>query len=371
MCVTPWRVSGSACAAEALSARFAAAMDAAGGWEDAPLLALGLSGGADSLCLAVLASDWARARGGSALALVVDHGLRPASRTEARLAEAWALRAGLGAVTLRLPLGPASAAALRRRRFAALAEAAAERGALHLLLGHHALDQAETVLLRAMRGSGPRGLAAMAPVATGGMVRLLRPLLGTGPGEIRAHLASRAQPWIVDPANDTRGARAVLRAAMADRQGEGSAARALAAVATHHRLARERQEAAVAALLGRAASLGPAGEVVLARGVMVAAEPPLAAAALASLLAGLSGRAYPPAQAQLAEAVGKLAGEVAFSLGGCVFRPVGGAWRVTRERRRRAAVAETERLGYGGLSRGGQAAAAACCPEGVNTSDRP
>jgi tRNA(Ile)-lysidine synthase len=371
MCVTPWRVSGSACAAEALSVRFAAAMDAAGGWEDAPLLALGLSGGADSLCLALLASDWARARGGRALALVIDHGLRPASRTEARLAEAWALRAGLETMVLRLPPGPISAAALRHRRLAALAEAAAGRGALHLLLGHHALDQAETVLLRAMRGSGPRGLAAMASVSPIGPVRLLRPLLGAGPGEIRAWLATCGQPWIADPSNDGRGTRAHLRAAMADRQGEGSAARALAALAAHHGRARQREDAAVAALLGQAASLGEAGEVMLERGAMLAADTPLAAAALGLVLTGLSGRAYPPAPAKLADGVGKLTGEAKFSLGGCVFRPIGSAWRVTRERWRRAAVAETERLGYSGPSRAGKAAAAACCPEGVNTADRP
>ena len=61
----------------------AAAMDQLGPFPPAPLLAAGVSGGADSLALALLADGWARARGGALLALIVDHGLRPAAADEA------------------------------------------------------------------------------------------------------------------------------------------------------------------------------------------------------------------------------------------------------------------------------------------------
>jgi tRNA(Ile)-lysidine synthase len=370
MCATPWHVSVSACAAEALPARFAAAMADAGGWEDQPLLAVGLSGGADSLCLALLAAGWARQKGGRVLALVLDHALRPAARTEAALAARWAEAAGIAPVLLRLGRGPASAEALRRRRVAALADAARAAGALHLLLGHHRLDQAETVLLRAMRGSGGRGLAAMAPVSTLGQVRLLRPLLGLSPREIRAYLAARRQPWIADPANDMRGARAALRREMADRDGEGAASIALAGLAARRREARAVEEAAVASLLGRAASLRPGGEVALDRACLLSAAPPLRATALAAVLGGVSGRPYRPGPARLAAGAEKLAGEAGFSLGGCVLRPAGGAWIVRPERRRVVAVAETRGLGYCDASRGGEAAEAASHPEGVKSIPR-
>jgi tRNA(Ile)-lysidine synthase len=363
-------VSGSACAADPLPARVAAALDAAGGWEERPLLAVGLSGGADSLCIALLADAWARGRGGRALAMVLDHGLRPAAVTEARLAAAWARAAGIDAVTLRLEPGPCSAEALRRRRLDALAQAAAAACALHLLLGHHRIDQAETVLLRAMRGSGRHGLAGMAPVSPRGPVRLLRPLLGVSPREIRAFLAARGQPWIADPSNDARGARACLRREMADCEGEGAAVLALAEVAARHAAARRGEEAAVAALLGRAAMLHEAGGVRLDRASMLEAPPRLREAALAAILAGLSGRAYRPSPARLAAGAEKLGGQAAFSLGGCVLRPAGGAWILRPEGRRRVAVAETMALGYGAPSRGGEAAEAASDPEGVKSAPR-
>src|SRR5450432_2141440 len=66
-----------------LAAAFAAAMDRLGPFEPCPALAVAVSGGADSMALAVLARDWVRQHDGSAIALVVDHGLRAASAEEA------------------------------------------------------------------------------------------------------------------------------------------------------------------------------------------------------------------------------------------------------------------------------------------------
>ena len=60
------------------------AMDRLGPFEPCPRLAVAVSGGADSMALALLAHEWASCRGGGILALTVDHGLRPASGDEAR-----------------------------------------------------------------------------------------------------------------------------------------------------------------------------------------------------------------------------------------------------------------------------------------------
>jgi len=349
-------VSSSASAADA-AVRFAAAMAAAGGWEDRPLLAVALSGGPDSLCLALLARDWAAARGGAAIALVLDHAARPAARAEAALAAAWAGWAGLQVRRLVL-CGRAgrSAAALRSARHAALAAAAAEAGALHLLFGHHAADQAETVLLRALAGSGEAGLGGIAPGRHAGPVRLLRPLLGCPPEGLKALLREAGQPWVLDPSNETRGSRAALRREMADAAGEGVAVRALAEAAASRRAAAAASAGAAAEVLARAASLPSDGGVSLDDLRLRAVPAPVLSAAVAAVLARVSGRPYAVSPRQAAALPARLAAGKAFSLGGCVLSLRGGRWRIlpeARSLRRRAgpsvvAVAEAARLGYAG-----------------------
>src|SRR4051794_23872744 len=136
-------------------------MDRLGPFEPNPMIAVAVSGGADSMTLAVLAGDWARRRGGAIQALIVDHGLRKASAIEARIT--LERLAGLGipgrVLTITdLDQGPALAERARIRRYAVLAEACASSGVLHLLLGHHAADQVETLAMRVLRGSQTHGL---------------------------------------------------------------------------------------------------------------------------------------------------------------------------------------------------------------------
>jgi tRNA(Ile)-lysidine synthase len=85
---------------------------------------------------------------------------------------------------------------------------AEEEAAAWLLVGHTADDQAETVLLRAARGTGLDGLAAMAPRSG----RVLRPLLGLRRGDVRAFVTGEGLPSAHDPSNDdTRFARVGVR----------------------------------------------------------------------------------------------------------------------------------------------------------------
>lgn len=87
--------------------------------------------------------------------------------------------------------------AARMLRYAFLERTAEEVGAQHIALAHHAMDQAETVLLHAARGSDIRGLCAM-PYRRG---RLIRPLLGEMPQDLRADLLARGQDWREDETN--------------------------------------------------------------------------------------------------------------------------------------------------------------------------
>jgi tRNA(Ile)-lysidine synthase len=185
---------------------FAAAMAGFAPFERAPRLAVAVSGGPDSLALMLLADDWARARGGSVLALTVDHCLRPAAALEARQVAVWAAERGIPHHSLTANAPPADPggvqAGARALRYRLLMAACANVGILHLLLGHHRDDQAETLLLRLQRGSGVSGLAGMAACQTLSCVRLLRPLLGLPKAALIEFCAQAGLTPVVDPSND-------------------------------------------------------------------------------------------------------------------------------------------------------------------------
>ena len=160
-------------------------------------------------------------RPGSILALVVDHGLRPESPAEAALSCAnagrgrWASPPGSWCARARATSAtrdPGTRCASGPLRLCSRSRAATERGALHLLLAHHADDQAETVrMLGGAWGSGATGLAGMPAIREMRGLRLLRPLLAVPKARLTATLAAAGQPWLVDPAAP-RHARGRLRA---------------------------------------------------------------------------------------------------------------------------------------------------------------
>ena len=280
-----------------LASVFAARMVPLGPFAPAPRLAAGVSGGADSLALALLADDWARSRGGTLLALIVDHGLRPAAAAEAALTAERLATHGISTRILRaqnLPPGPGLAERARTTRLDLLATACATAGITDLLLAHHAADQAETVLIRALSASGPAGLAGMAALRELKKIRLLRPLLGVAPARLRAFLRAAGQDWVEDPSNtDPHALRPRLRALRADRAGDGPATHALCAAAQAAGKTRATAETACAAWLAEWADINPEGFALL---------PPenIRPDALASLIQTLSGAAFPPPSAPVA-----------------------------------------------------------------------
>lgn len=290
---------------------------------------MAVSGGADSMALALLADAWARARGGDVLALVVDHGLRPDSAAEAALTVARLAGRGIAARMLTLAglaRGPALAARARAARYAALEAECAASGRLHLLLGHHAGDQAETLAMRELSGSGPAGRAAMPALAETARVRKLRPLLAAPPAGLRATLRAAGLGWVEDPSNaDPATLRARLRAARADPEGTGAVTRDAVAAAAAAGTARGWAERAAASVLARRASLYPEGYALLAPGR-------LPAAALAALLRVIGGADWAPAPARVACLA---AAPRAATLGGVRLLPAGrlrpGHWLVVRE----------------------------------------
>jgi tRNA(Ile)-lysidine synthase len=277
-------------------AEFAALMAGLGPESDARV-AVAVSGGADSLALTVLADGWARERGGQAIGLIVDHGLRPEAAMEASATASLLSRLGIAARILKLrglESGPGVPARARAARLALLEAAASELGITRLLLGHHAADQAETLLLRSLDGSGPAGMAGMAARRETARVALLRPFLTTTPGRLRATLTSAGLAWHTDPSNvDPRFLRARLRRMRADSEGEGIATTALVQAAEAAGRRRAEKERARTALLAARASLHPEGYAQLSPG-------PLEPEALAALLRVLAGAEFAPAEGRVA-----------------------------------------------------------------------
>ncbi|BDG71497.1 tRNA lysidine(34) synthetase TilS [Roseomonas fluvialis] len=300
-----------------------------GPFGEAPRIAAGISGGPHSLALGLLADHWARMRGGGLLALVVDHGLRPESAAEADHVAAMLGSRGIAARVLRLhlPAGPGLQARARAARLAALTQAASAAGRPWLLLGQHRADQAETLLFRALRGSGPAGLAGMAAVREGGAALVLRPLLGVAPATLEAVVAEAGLVPVRDPSNaDARFARVRLRAALADPGGEGAGVAALAAAAAAFTARRERTEAEVAARLAAAAELRPEGFAWIDPAVF--GQDRVAAAGLAWLVRLVGGGAMAPAPVQVAAMLSAGGG----TLGGAWLRAgARGRWLLARD----------------------------------------
>src|SRR5215813_14152114 len=164
------------------------------------LYGVACSGGADVMALADAAICVAGAP--HVVVLVIDHGLTAAAADAARAVADWARGQGAAAVIRRVTVvrrGSLEAAA-RDARYAALTALADELGLACVMIGHTARDQAETVLLRLLRGTGPAGLAAIA--AQRG--RFVRPLLALERSAIDAYVAARGLPVWHDPMNDDR-----------------------------------------------------------------------------------------------------------------------------------------------------------------------
>ena len=333
-------------------AGFAAAMDRFGPFEPAVRFAVGVSGGPDSLALCLLADGWARARGGAVLALTVDHGLRPDSGHEAARVAGWLAARGIAQETLRWDgVKPAAGlqAAARAARHRLLAERCRELGILHLALAHQAEDQAETLLLRLSRGSGPDGLAGMAVLRETEHVRLLRPLLGVPRARLEATCRAFGQDWIADPSNASpRFARARLRAVAPILAAEGLDAAALGRTARRAGAARAALERATAGLAARHARLHPEGWAELDPAAL--AEGELSARLLAGLLAAVGGGAREPRREAVERLLADLGGALpasARTVAGCRLSSKGGRLLIVREEAR---VAEEMPLAPGGTA---------------------
>jgi tRNA(Ile)-lysidine synthase len=155
------------------------------------------SGGPDSLALLHALRELAPTLGISLRAVYVDHGLRPEAAAEGERVVREAAKLGLNGEVVRITLRKKSMEAAREARYEALSRVARERGATKIAVAHTLSDQAETVLMRLLRGSGPRGLAGIPPRR--GLI--VRPLIDVTRAEVEAYCRQRKLRPVRDPTN--------------------------------------------------------------------------------------------------------------------------------------------------------------------------
>ena len=207
-------------------------------WRQTPALIVAVSGGPDSVALLWLLARWRRALtdGPYLVAVTVDHGLRPESAKEARDVKRLAMSLGIPHVTKRWTGAKPSSglpAAARAARYDLLARVAQAQKAHHVVTAHTQDDQAETLLMRLVRGSGLVGLKAMAQETAQGGMTIVRPLLTIPKARLIATLRRAKIPVADDPTNrDVTYTRPRLRALLPQLASEGLTAESLSRLAT-------------------------------------------------------------------------------------------------------------------------------------------
>jgi tRNA(Ile)-lysidine synthase len=318
---------------------------------------LAVSGGPDSVGLAHLV---VAARPDLDVVIVhVRHGLRD-DAADADAAMAHARRLGVPSRVVAVDVvgqsgGPEEAARLARLQ--ALAGVAQELGARHVLTGHTADDQAETVLLNIARGSGLPGLAGMAderPLTDTVMVR--HPLLALRRADVRAVASATGLPVVEDPTNADPGqrrarARSQLLPALAALTGDSAdPVVSLTRLARHARRDTTALDDLAAAVFSTAiARWGPT--VTLQAGVLDA-QPRALATRLVRLLLGAAGASpHPPSEATVAAVLGladgaraDVPGPLIVSRGGGLLAAVD-ARRAALESRRGVGTVDVPELG--------------------------
>ncbi|WP_321394154.1 tRNA lysidine(34) synthetase TilS [Emcibacter sp.] len=270
--------------------------------------AVAVSGGADSMALALLLRDWCHEQQVDLVALTVNHGLRPEAETECRQVHAWLSSCGIPHEILTwqedVPKSSIQENA-RKIRYRLLGKWCAEHQITHLFLAHHLNDQAETFMLRLARGSGVDGLAAMRKkssfpvpiedIEPGHLPVVCRPLLECGKEQLTAFLKAQAQDWIEDPSNqDLKHNRVQVREFLAGSRISGLTAERLAGTATRMQAVQDLLDRLTTSLWQEAVKVDPLGSAGVNVEKFLAGEREIALRLLARLLKVIAGAEFPP-----------------------------------------------------------------------------
>lgn len=182
--------------------------------------AVALSGGIDSAMLALHAAQVANSQGRQLICFHVHHGLQEQADQWQSHVHMLARLLGVACISRKVQVSHMGhhgvEAAARNARYQAFSRLAQLAGVHHILLAHHQDDQAETVMLRLLRGAGPAALGAMAPLTVRDGIHYVRPWLDTPRSCIQACAEKFAEltGWqaVHDPSNeDDRYTRSAMR----------------------------------------------------------------------------------------------------------------------------------------------------------------
>ena len=182
-------------------------MNSLGPYEKNPHLAVAVSGGSDSLCLAILAKKWVNIKGGRITALIVDHGLRKSSVQESRKTLKLLKKQKIFSQCFKWELSkkPKNSVQEKARefRYNIFEEWCYKKNIKYLLIAHHFEDQKETFIMRLNSNSNVYGLACMPKVLLKKEIKILRPLLDLKKKDIIGYLKEKKINWIEDPSNNS------------------------------------------------------------------------------------------------------------------------------------------------------------------------
>ena len=301
-------------------------------------IGVAVSGGPDSMALLWLANRWARMAGAKLFAYSVNHDLRAAAQGELEVVAQYCRSIGLlhRALTWEGEK-PATGlqAAARQARYDLLTQACRADQIDHLLLAHHLEDQAETLLMRIEKDSGPDGLAGMSSVSERDSIKLLRPLLSISKAKLLAIVEANSLPHFIDPSNsDPRFLRAGLRDLAEPLARSGVTAERLGRLAESMGRARAAMDKHCRNWLNQNAEVSPLGYVRLSLQDWRESRPVFRERLLSQLLSLVGGAEWPVRSARLQRLCDWLltanVGEKR-TLGGCELTNEGTRLLITRE----------------------------------------
>jgi len=270
--------------------------------DPADRFAVAVSGGADSMALALCAQRWAKQNNKNGIALIVDHGMRAESAAEAQQVKTRLESIGLSAETLRWqpPSGHPMHAQAREARYHLLEQACRRHDIIDLWVAHHREDQAETIVMRLAKGSGVEGLAGMSRVSRRGDIRILRPFLTLSKQRLIATCQAAPIDFVTDPSNASeKYARGRLRKIMPLLQPEGLTIDSLVDLGERAAEANEALDFYTTDFLHEAATTEIGGSLRIVRERLASVPRAIALRALAACLRYIDPDSYAPERASL------------------------------------------------------------------------
>ena len=290
-------------------------------------IAVAVSGGPDSLALTWLLRNWCVNQGVRLTALTVDHGIQPNSTENSRKVCQWLKSWDVDCQILtwfgEKPNTKIQENA-RINRYKLMLDWCIQNDFENLALAHHQEDQAETFLIRILRGSGSDGLACMQKISKRRGVRLLRPVLAVPKSRLLATLKLQNQECLDDPANTnpmfTRTLIRNLTGSLAER---GFDTTRLANLSGQFGQLRMRFEELTELVIDRAVNIYPTGWASVDSRILMSLPDEVGRRVIIYLIRSIGGRPYPPrrkALDRLTAFLGLRDKFTAHSLGGCSIR---------------------------------------------------